>query len=177
MCINIRTKKIKIPKNVTITYQENSLILAAIHGTTLVKINPNLVITNDKDYIFLTVTDKYKKYLGLYNSLIKTHLKGITQKFKINLFLKGIGLKVQKIENDLIFKLGYSHDIRIIIPINIDVSVLNNTNLILYGFNWEQLTQFASNIKKLKKVEPYKGKGILLKNEQILRKEGKKNKK
>ena len=96
--------------------------------------------------------DKYKKYLGLYNSLIKTHLKGITQKFKINLFLKGIGLKVQKIENDLIFKLGYSHDIRIIIPINIDVSVLNNTNLILYGFNWEQLTQFASNIKKLKKM-------------------------
>jgi len=177
MCIPIRTKKIKLPKNVTVTYQGDSLILAGIHGTTAVKINSNLVITNDINHIFLTVPTKYKKYLGLYYSLLKTHLKGITQKFKINLFLKGIGLKVQKLENDLIFKLGYSHDIKIIIPNNIDVTVFQNTNLILYGFNWEQLTQFASNIKKLKKVEPYKGKGILLKNEQILRKEGKKNKK
>lgn len=177
MCTNIRTKKIKLPKNVTITYREDSLILSGIHGTTSVKINSNLVITNDINYIFLTVSTKYKNYLGLYYSLLKTHLKGITQKFKINLFLKGIGLKVQKLENELVFKLGYSHDIKIIIPQNIDVTVFHNTNLILYGFNWEQLTQFASNIKKLKKVEPYKGKGILLKNEQILRKEGKKNKK
>lgn len=180
MCIKIVTKKIKIPKNVIITYQDNCLILSAVHGTTRVPLSSNLSITNDTDYLYLTIPTNYKKnkkYLGLYNSLLKTHLKGITQRFKINLFLKGIGLKVHKVDTSLIFKLGYSHEIKIIIPVNIDVSILNNTNIILYGFNWEQLTQFASNIKRLKKVEPYKGKGILLKNEQILRKEGKKNKK
>lgn len=180
MCTNSGTKTIKIPKNVVITHEGNSLILSSTHGTTHVKINPNIVITHDMDYIFLTIPKNfklYKKYLGLYYSLIKTHLKGITQKFKINLFLKGIGFKVQRLEHSLIFKLGYSHDIKKVIPQGIEVAIFNNTNIILYGFNWEQLTQFASDIKALKKVEPYKGKGILFKNEQVLRKEGKKNKK
>lgn len=180
MCTTSGTKKIQIPKNVILTYDGNSLILSSTHGTTRVKGHSNIVITNDSEYIYLTVPKNlklYKKYLGLYDSLIKTHLKGITQKFKVNLFLKGIGFKVQKLDQYLIFKLGYSHEIKTVIPQGIEVAIFNNTNIILYGFNWEHLTQFASNIKNLKKVEPYKGKGILLKNEQILRKEGKKNKK
>ena len=180
MCQKTLMKKIKLPKNITISYQNQTLILSAIHGTTYLPIQSNIQITNDTDYIYLTLTNEktaHKKYLGLYNSLIKTHLKGITQKFKLHLILKGIGFKVQKLETTLIFKLGYSHEIQMDVPTDISVLVLTNNQLILYGFNWEQLTQFASNIKKLKLVEPYKGKGILLKNEKILRKEGKKNKK
>lgn len=173
-------KKIKLPKNVMISYQNQCIILSAIHGTTHLPILPNLKITHDTDYIYITLmeeTKANKKYLGLYDSLLKTHLKGITQKFKLHLILKGIGFKVQKLETTLLFKLGYSHEIEMAIPNDITVSVLTSNQLILYGFNWERITQFASKIKKLKRVEPYKGKGILLKNEKILRKEGKKNKK
>lgn len=181
MCKEFLTKTIKIPKNVTISKtDDNLLVLEGIQGVIPVKVNENIAIQYDSQYLTLQLTNNNKdnkKYLGLYNSLLKTHLKGITQNFKINLFLNGIGFKVKELEQNLVFKLGYSHDITVSIPENIKVSILNNTNIILYGPNWEKLTQFASNIKRLKKVEPYKGKGILFKNEKVLRKEGKKNKK
>lgn len=180
MCNLLVTKQIKIPAHIKVSYTKNQLSLSTSVTTLRVVINENIILTNDSNYIYLTLNQnikKSKRYLGLYYSLIKRNLKGLTQKFKINLFLKGIGFKVTKINNILFFKLGYSHEIELSIPSQITVSIFNNTNLILYSSNWEQLTQFASIIKKLKKVEPYKGKGILLKNEQILRKEGKKNKK
>lgn len=173
-------KTIKLPKNVTITYQNHRLTLSGIHGTTYLPIHTNLRITIEKTYLSLTLvkaTPAHKKYLGLYHSLIQTHLKGITQKFKLPLLLKGIGYKVQKIGDTLWFKLGYSHPIAMAIPKDMDVFLVTPHQMTLYGFNWAQVTQFASQIQKLKPIEPYKGKGILLKNEKILRKEGKKNKK
>lgn len=180
MCQLPLSKKIKLPKNVTVTIQENLLTLSALHGTTHLRLHPTIQVTQDPQFLQLTLAKPlptHKKYLGLFHSLVKTHLKGITQKFKLTLLLKGIGFKVQKQDTTLLFKLGYSHDIHLAIPDDIDVSVLTPTQLILYGFHWEHLTQFASTIKKLKRVEPYKGKGILFKHEKILRKEGKKNKK
>lgn len=178
----IMTKQIKIPKNikVLINNENNEIILKSIHGQSKLLIQKNFQIKQHSNYLNISSFEnnkENKKYLGLYYSLIKTNLKGISQKFKINLFLNGIGFKVNKIDNKLIFKLGYSHDIIIDIPTNIDTSIIKSNQLVIYGSNWEKLTQFAANIKNLKKVEPYKGKGILLKNETVFRKEGKKNKK
>jgi len=180
---SLKSNQIKIPKNITVSVDKitNEITLSGNHGNFKLILNKNInVIINESDYIVLEVlniTKEDKKYLGLYSSLLKKNLKGISQKFKLNIFLNGIGFKVKKIENNLVFKLGYSHDIIFGIPKDIEVSIVKMTQIIVYGSNWSKLTQFAHNIKRLKKVEPYKGKGILLKNEKILRKEGKKNKK
>lgn len=175
-------KEIKIPKDVTVVLKNNNLILlSSIHGSCELNLNKNIQIEINSNYIYLTdklnSKKEYKKYLGLYSSLLKTNLKGLSQRFKIGLFLNGIGYKVQKIDNKLSFKLGYSHEIFVDIPDYIEVLIIKPTQIVFYGANWDKLTQYVHNIKKLRKIEPYKGKGILLKNETVLRKEGKKNKK
>ena len=182
MCKNLNSKLIKIPKNVTISIEKctNEIVLSNEHNTIKLKLNKNINIIKDYNYITLQLLNnnkENKKYLGLYASLLKKNMKGVAQKFKLNLYLNGIGFKVNKLENRLIFKLGYSHDIIIDIPEGIEVSIIKKVQIFIYGSNWGKLTQFAHTIKRLKKVEPYKGKGILLKNEKVLRKEGKKNKK
>merc|ERR1712127_1111211 len=96
------------------------------------------------------------------------NLKGVSQKFKVHLILKGIGFKVSQIDKSLKFKLGFSHDISIEIPNDIEARIIDSNQIILYSSNWNKLTQFSHIIKRLKKVEPYKGKGILLKNETVL---------
>lgn len=179
---NLNNKLIKIPKNVTVSIENctNEMILSSTYSTIKLKLNKNISVKKEPDLIILQPlkNDKEnKKFLGLYASLLKRNLKGLSQKFKLNLYLNGIGFKVNKIENRLVFKLGYSHDIIMDIPDGIEVSIVKMVQIIIYGSNWENLTQFAHSIKRLKKVEPYKGKGILLKNEKVLRKEGKKNKK
>lgn len=181
---------IRVLKNQEIffDYKINTFYFNSSQETLTLKVNENIFVKilnsriNKKNkLIFLSLKKKnkkeFKKLLPLYISLINTYLKGVIQKFKINLYLKGIGFKVNKIENQLNLKLGFSHEINLFIPKNIKVLVINSNQIILYGSNWNELTQFAHNIKRYKKIEPYKGKGILLKNEKILRKEGKKNKK
>ena len=114
--------------------------------------------------------------LNLYTKLIKIKIKGVLQGFKMTLFLKGIGFKSFINNNDLILKLGFSHNI--IIPIPTNIKILNQSNkLIFNGIDYIFLNQFVHYVKNYKKPEPYKGKGLLFKNENILKKEGKKNKK
>ena len=85
-----------------------------------------------------------------------------------------MGFKILFEKEQLILKLGFSHDIFIKKPDNIEIRVPKPTVLILISNDLPVLTQFAHQIKKLKLPEPYKGKGILLKNEHIILKEGKK---
>jgi large subunit ribosomal protein L6 len=119
---------------------------------------------------------KKKSFLKLYKSLIKLKIKGILQGFKLNLFFKGLGFKAFIEQNNLILKIGYSHSIIINIPKNI--KIINQTNKLIFNCNdWNILTKYVHYIKNFKKPEPYKGKGLLLKNEIIIQKEGKKSKK
>lgn len=130
-----------------------------------------------KQLLFLIQNEKEKKkFLSLYTALIKIKIKGLLQKYKMILIFKGIGFKSFIKKDFLILKVGYSHDIFINIPSQI--SILSQPNrLIFKSIDFIQLRQFVHFVKSHKKPEPYKGKGLLLKNEHILRKEGKKNKK
>lgn len=180
MCTSVFLKKIKIPPQVVVSFQSSCLRISTDISQRQLMIQPAIHLSNTKDLLQLTLPKselKYKKYFFLYVSLIRNYFRGLTQPFKIHLFLKGIGFKVAKKDQKLFFKLGYSHEIERDIPKNLSVRIVDQNKLIIYGAHWDQVTQFASQLKQLKKVEPYKGKGILLKNEKILRKEGKKSKK
>ena len=174
-------EKIRIPKNINIIFKKNQLILKGPLGSIDLNIMNSLNYFIKNNNILLSFNDlhlkrKKKSFLNLYKSLVKLKIKGLLQGFKLNLFLKGLGFKAFIEEKNLILKLGYSHSITIEIPENI--KIINQTNKLIFSSNdWIFLTKYVHYIKNFKKPEPYKGKGLLLKNEVIILKEGKKSKK
>lgn len=171
-------KIIKIPKNVNIEIKKKNIYFEGILGKISLNFSNKILFFIKKKKLMLVTNNKRKKksVLNLYNKLIKMKIKGVLQGFKLNLILKGIGFKAFIENNNLTLKLGFSHNILIPIPLNIKI-INQSNNLILSSTNFINLTQFAHYIKSFKKPEPYKGKGLLLKNENILQKEGKKSKK
>ena len=168
-------------------FPQNSINIYKINKTIFFKTSLNLLsLTFTKNINFFIKKNQFllnintnknkKSFLNLYKKLIKLKIKGVLQGFKISLFLKGIGFKAFIENNNLILKLGFSHNI--IIPIPKNIQVINQTNILIFNCsNYIFLCQFIHHIKNHKKPEPYKGKGLLLKNEKILQKEGKKSKK
>ena len=173
--------KIKIPNNINIILKKDRLNFKGPLGSSKLIIMDSLYFFIKNKNILLSFNNlhfkkKKKSFLKLYKSLIKLKIKGILQGFKLNLFFKGLGFKAFIEQNNLILKLGYSHSIILDIPQNI--KIINQTNKLIFNCNdWEILTKYVHFIKNFKKPEPYKGKGLLLKNEIIYLKEGKKSKK
>jgi large subunit ribosomal protein L6 len=163
---------IKIYSKDRIIYFKTSLGLLSL---TFIK-NIYFFIKKNKLLININSIKNKKSILNLYNKLIKIKIKGVLQGFKISLLLKGIGFKAFIENNNLILKLGLSHNI--IIPIPEKIEIINQTNILIFSsIDFIFLNEFVHYIKNHKKPEPYKGKGLLLKNEKILQKEGKKSKK
>ena len=113
---------------------------------------------------------------GLYRTLINNMIIGVSEQFQLTLILKGVGYRASIQKDELILSLGYSHPVKIEIPKDISVEILQNTNINLKSCNKELLGLFASNIRAWRCPEPYKGKGILYKDEKIIRKVGKSGK-
>ena len=98
---------------------------------------------------------------------------GVSEQFELTLILKGVGYRAIIQGKEIVLSLGYSHPVVIEIPELISVEVIQNTTINLKSCDKEVLGLFAANIRAWRRPEPYKGKGILYKNEQILRKAGK----
>lgn len=171
-------KVIKIPQNVKINIENQNIYFEGLLGKLSLTYTNDIFFFFKKNQLILAVNlQKNKKsILNLYNKLIKIKIKGVLQGFKLNLILKGIGFKAFIENNNLSLKLGFSHNIIVPIPKNIKI-INQSNNLIFNSIDFIFLTQFVHYIKNFKKPEPYKGKGLLLKNEKILKKEGKKSKK
>lgn len=170
-------KKFLIPKNIKIKIKKNKIFFKSSLGFLDFKYTSQVQFIHKQNYLFLfLLKEKKKNIINLYNQLIKIKFKGLLQVYKLNLILKGIGFK-SLIENQyLILKIGYNHNIKFLIPNTIQI-INQGNNLIFYSIDYIFLTQFVYFIKNHKKPEPYNGKGLLFKNEKILKKEGKKNKK
>lgn len=110
---------------------------------------------------------------GLTRSLINNLVVGVTEGYKINMEIFGVGYRVQQKGKDLEFALGYSHPILIEAPEGVTFSVDGNTKFAIEGTDKQQVGQIAANIRRLRKDDPYKGKGIRYAGEQIRRKVGK----
>lgn len=171
-------KIINIPTNIKILKKKNQIFFETTLGILSLKLTNNVFIFKKNNELLININlDKNKKsVLNLYNKLIKIKIKGVLQGFKLSLILKGIGFKAFIENKTLLLKLGFSHNI--IIPIPQNIEIINQANTLIFNsIDYIFLTQFVHYIKSYKKPEPYKGKGLLLKNERILQKEGKKSKK
>ena len=165
-------KKIAISEKLKVK-MENNILSISMDDKTIQRSFPDTLKLNHQSTHIILKSDN-KSIIGLYHSILKKSVQGLIQNFKKQLVLKGLGYKIAQEGTMLIFKLGYSHDEIVLLPKDIKIKILNPTKFILYSHNWEELTLFCSKLKKLRKINPYKGKGLFFKEETIQLKEGKK---
>ena len=170
---------ITIPENVDINYNQSEITVKGKFGT-LQKTIPDIIGIQQDDSILRVSLENETKNLrslhGLYRTLINNMIIGVSEQFQLTLILKGVGYRAVVQGKEIVLNLGYSHPVKIDIPNEISVEVVKNTTINLKSCDKELLGLFASNIRAWRRPEPYKGKGILYKDEQIIRKVGKSGK-
>ena len=170
---------INIPENVNINWTNSEMTVKGKFGELKLDI-PNVInVTEDDGKLKVSLKEEKKdiKALhGLYRTLINNMIIGVSKQFDITLILKGVGYRSVVQGNELVLNLGYSHPVKIEIPKEISVEVVQNTTINIKSCDKELLGRFAANIRSWRQPEPYKGKGILYKGEQIIRKAGKSGK-
>lgn len=161
---------IQIPNNIEIQIYKNFIKIKSPIGNIIKKksIDINLLVKNDKIFL-LKLTTEGKLFLSLLYKTIINLSKGC---YKI-LIIEGVGYKMAVENKKLTFKIGFCHDVIYNLPQNIDVFFKNPNFIIVYGTDFEEVSQIAAEIRALKMPEPYKGKGIRYFNEHIIKKKGK----
>ena len=170
---------ISIPANVEINYTNSEMTVKGKFGTLQMKI-PNLIdIRQENGKLKVSLKEENKdinSLHGLYRTLINNMVLGVSKQFEITLVMKGVGYRASVQGKELVLSLGFSHPVKIEIPKEISVEVVQNTTINIKSCDKELLGRFAANIRSWREPEPYKGKGILYKDEKIIRKAGKSGK-
>lgn len=177
----IGKKPISLPANVTVSVGTDNLVtVKGPKGTLTQPIDPDISVTvNENELVFARPTEqkRHKALHGLYRSLVNNMVEGVSNGYRIQLEIVGVGYKATASNNILELSLGYSHGIYLTIPKEISVSAVTekgkNPTVILEGIDKQLIGQIAAKIKSLRKTEPYKGKGIRRSDEVIRRKAGK----
>ena len=170
---------IAIPEKVKVAVAGNILNIEGPLGKRSLNIDLeifNLDIKNGKEISIKPkkIDQNTKRLWGMNRSLINNAVIGSVKGYEKILELVGVGYRASIKGNQLNLQLGYSHDINFDIPEGIKIAVEKQTTLKISGFDKQLVGSIASKIKTLRKIEPYKGKGIREKGQYVLKKEGKK---
>ena len=170
---------ISIPEKVKVVLAGNSLNIEGPLGKKSINIDLEVFNLDIKDGKEISIKPKKidqdsKRLWGMNRSLINNAVIGSSSGYEKILELVGVGYRAALKENILNLQLGYSHDINFKIPEGIKITVEKQTTLKITGSDKQQVGSIASEIKKQRKIEPYKGKGVREKGQHILKKEGKK---
>ena len=177
----IGKKIIEVPAGVTIAVSDDNVVsVKGPKGTLTQKVDSDMSVNIEGNELKVdrpTEQKRHKALHGLYRSLINNMVIGVNTGYRRELEIVGVGYKAASANNVLELNLGYSHSIFIAIPEEIKLSTVSekgqNPKVILEGIDKELIGQVAAKIKSMRKVEPYKGKGIRFVGEQIRRKAGK----
>lgn len=167
---------ITIPSGVETEINGQNIAVTGPKGAMNVDIPEPITAVVEENEIRVTRPDDHRKNRslhGLSRSLINNIVVGVTEGYTINMEIFGVGYRVQLKGQDLEFSLGYSHPVLIEAPEHITFAVDGNTKFSISGMNKQQVGQIAANIRRLRKDDPYKGKGIRYEGEQVRRKVGK----
>jgi large subunit ribosomal protein L6 len=177
----IGKKIIELPKGVTLAVgSDNTVTVKGPKGELKQQIDRDITVTVNENVVeFKRPTDqiRHRALHGLYRALVNNLVNGVTNGFKKELELVGVGFKAANQGNILDLSLGYSHNIIFEVPKELKVSTTqekgDNPRIFLEGIDKQLLGQVAAKIRGLRKPEPYKGKGVKYKGEYIRRKAGK----
>ena len=172
---------ITLPANVTLAVaKDNVITVKGPKGTLTQNLDPDIKVTVDGPTVVLerpTEQKRHKAMHGLYRALLNNMVEGVSTGYKRQLEIVGVGYKATAANNVLELSLGYSHSIFVAVPREVAISALTekgkNPVVTLEGIDKQLVGQVAAKIKSLRKVEPYKGKGIRVLGEQVRRKAGK----
>jgi large subunit ribosomal protein L6 len=176
----IGKKNIVIPKDSSIKIEGSDLTISGPKGTKKLTINDKIFSSKlvDSQFQILPLEKKVDKKIsimwGTYRSLINNAITGVSSGHEKILELNGVGFRANLKGEILNLQIGFSHDVNFKIPKEIKITVEKQTIIKINGVDKELVSKIAADIKNLKPVEPYKGKGIKERGQFILRKEGKK---
>ncbi|MFA5961628.1 MAG: 50S ribosomal protein L6 [Parcubacteria group bacterium] len=173
----IGKKLITIPAGVTVTLEGEVLKAKGPKGELSLNVHPEakIEIAEDKITVKKAKEDGGSNAIwGLTRSLVNNIIIGVSAGYEKKLELQGVGFRMSIQGKKIVMALGFSHPVEVEIPDGIVAKLEDNNGLLISGIDKQAVGQFAANIKDLKKVEPYKGKGFRYAGEKVRRKAGKK---
>ena len=171
---------IAIPSGVEVTLNGNDVAVKGPKGTLSVTISEPITVTKEENSIVVARPNderKAKELHGLSRTLISNMITGVTAGYTKKVILTGVGYRVALKGKDLEFQLGYSHNILFPAPAGITFASASQTELEVSGVDKQLVGEVTAKIQKLRKSDPYKGKGLHLEGARIRRKAGKAGKK
>lgn len=176
----IGRKPVNIPAGVDVKLNDSVITVKGPKGTLTQAVHPNMTVKIEGAEINVTRPDddKFNRSLhGLTRSLIFNMVEGVTNGYKKELDVNGVGYRVQKQGKQLVMNLGYSHQVIMEDNEDITIEVPSPNKIIINGIDKQKVGQFASEVRGKRPPEPYKGKGIKYVDEVVRRKAGKAGKK
>ena len=173
----IGKNSVAIPSGVEISVVADHVEVKGKNGTLRQHILPDVTVKTEDGEVLVTPNSNSKQARALWGTTranIQTMVTGVTEGFKRELEIQGVGYRAQMQGKTLKLQLGYSHDVEFPVPEGITIECPSQTEVIVSGMDKQRVGQVASNIRGWRPPEPYKGKGIRYKDEYVLRKEGKK---
>lgn len=170
-------KPIQVPSGVKIDIQKENVNVEGPKGKLSLAFDPKVAITFEDNILTFTVPETADKSLrakhGLYRVLVQNMINGVTEGFKKDLELVGVGYRTQLKGKSLEFALGFSHPVTVDPPAGIEFVVEGNNKISVSGIDKQLVGHVAANIRALRKPDPYKGKGVRYAGEYIRKKQGK----
>lgn len=167
-------KAITVPAGVTVTVDGENITVKGPKGEMTRHFAPEISMTQDGNEIkFDRPDDSFKALHGTTRANLNNMIVGVTEGFKKNMKLVGVGYRAQKQGKKLVLNVGYSHPVEMTPPEGIDFDVPSNTEITVSGISKQVVGQWAAEIRAVRSPEPYKGKGIRYVDEYVRRKEGK----
>ena len=173
----IGKKPVAIPSGVTATIEGSQLSVKGPKGTLSLQLRDEISDSVDGDSILVKPANETKAaraFWGMQRTMVENLVTGVTEGFTKVLEITGVGYRANAQGKNLKLQLGYSHDVDFAIPEGIEIKTPDNTTVEISGIDKQKVGQVAAEIRRWRKPEPYKGKGIKYRGEYIFRKEGKK---
>ncbi len=173
----IGKRAVELPSGVTATVDGRTLAVKGPKGTLSLQMADDISYDVQDGAIAVQPandTTRARSFWGMQRTLVQNLVTGVTEGFSKTLEITGVGYRAAAQGRNLRLQLGYSHDVNIAVPEGIDIKTPDPTTVEISGIDRQKVGQIAAEIRRWRKPEPYKGKGIKYRGEYIYRKEGKK---
>jgi len=168
---------VPLPSGVTATSEAGILTVKGPKGTLTMPMLEDISYGIEEGQIVVKPANETKRarsFWGMHRTLVQNLVTGVTEGFSKVLEITGVGYRAAAQGRNLRLQLGYSHDVNVAVPEGLDVKTPDQTTVEISGIDRQKVGQLAAEIRRWRKPEPYKGKGIKYRGEFIFRKEGKK---
>ncbi|QKX01165.1 50S ribosomal protein L6 [Wolbachia endosymbiont of Dipetalonema caudispina] len=167
---------INIPTNILVKYNDGKILIKSAKAERCLKLDNNIICCIIGNQLLLSIDqskgnyDEIKSMWGTYRSNINNIINGMVSDFSVDLEINGIGYKAECDGEYLTLSLGYSHNIKYKVPKDIKIECIKPIYLMVSGMDKQKVYMVASDICRLRKYDPYKGKGVIIKGKFVLRK-------